>query len=204
MIDKVNMPVDTPCIALPLHDTDCDSDPERISFTFGDKQNCHIDFICEESSWNDFIHLHNSMIQNILSYLLMTTNHLRSTQDYFITVILSDDSHIHDLNREWRQVDKPTNVLSFSQYETHDLWQKTYPDEMPIELGDVFIAWDYCQQESKALGLPFAEHFMHILIHGILHILGYDHINLQDAQIMEQLEGDILQYFGFARPYEQV
>lgn len=153
--------------------------------------------------WEDFLTPHLQILHAITDDILRRTGHLRIRQEYFVTLFLTDNDDIHDLNKTYRDTDKSTNVLSFSQYPQAELWQKTYPDIMPIELGDIFIAWDYVKTEADCLNIPMYEHFFHLFIHGMLHILGYDHIDLQEAKQMEALETDILHHFGFEKPYEQ-
>ena len=105
-----------------------------------------------------------------------------------ISITLTDDASIHKLNREYRNIDKPTNVLSF------ELGDATL-------LGDIFISLDTVQREAQSQNIPFAEHTAHMVVHGVLHLMGYDHINDRDAAIMEALEVKILKQMGIQNPY---
>lgn len=106
-----------------------------------------------------------------------------------ITILLSDDKRLKALNRTFRGKDKPTNVLSFPQ------------DFGPVQGGDIAIAYGVAAREAKAQGKPFADHAVHLVVHGVLHLGGYDHIRSTDAAVMEPLEVKILKRLGVADPY---
>jgi probable rRNA maturation factor len=110
-----------------------------------------------------------------------------------LSVVLTDDAEQRELNRQWRGMDKSTNVLSFPQVEPF----------APISglLGDITLARETVEQEAAELGVTFEAHFTHLVVHGFLHLLGYDHIEDEDAEEMEGLETDILATLGIADPY---
>jgi probable rRNA maturation factor len=110
-----------------------------------------------------------------------------------LSVVLTDDARQHQLNREWRGIDKPTNVLSFPLREPF----------APVAglLGDITLARETLEREAAEQGLPFADHFVHLVVHGFLHILGYDHEEEEQALVMEGLETQILADLGIADPY---
>ena len=114
--------------------------------------------------------------------------------DSEMSITLTDDARIRVLNREWRGKDKPTNVLSFP---AADL-----PDEaLPQPLGDVIVAYETLAAEAEAEDKTPADHLTHLVVHGTLHLLGYDHIDDQEAEEMEALEKDILADLGIDDPY---
>jgi len=114
--------------------------------------------------------------------------------DSEMSITLTDDARIRVLNRDWRGKDKPTNVLSFP---AADL-----PDEaLPQPLGDVIVAYETLAAEAEAEGKTPADHLTHLVVHGTLHLLGYDHIDDQEAEEMEALERDILADLGIDDPY---
>lgn len=110
-----------------------------------------------------------------------------------VTVRLVDNDEIRELNREYRGKDAPTNVLSFPC--DWDL-----PEE-PRLLGDIVIAVEVVNQEAKMQNKKVEAHWAHIVIHGLLHLLGYDHLEDSDAEAMEALEKRILHTLGFPDPY---
>lgn len=108
-----------------------------------------------------------------------------------------DDLEIRTLNNEYRGKDKPTNVLSFPAYDPSDI----YPGDMPIPLGDIIISYETIAREAMEQDKNPDQHFTHMVIHGLLHLVGYDHENEQDAEKMESLEISILEDFGIKNPY---
>ncbi|WP_072342834.1 rRNA maturation RNase YbeY [Devosia enhydra] len=110
-----------------------------------------------------------------------------------LSVVLTNDAEQQELNRDWRGMDKPTNVLSFPQIEPF----------APLSglLGDVILARETLEREAADLGISFNDHFTHLVVHGFLHILGYDHLDDEEALEMEGLETEILASLGIADPY---
>jgi probable rRNA maturation factor len=121
---------------------------------------------------------------------------------YEISLTLCDDPFIRSINQEWRDKDKATNVLSFPQFD--DLLEETdmIPAGVNVPVGDIFIAYDTVKQESITQKKTFKDHALHMFIHGFLHLLGYDHIDNDEAEIMEALEITILGRINIANPYE--
>lgn len=110
-----------------------------------------------------------------------------------IALLLTGDAEQQVINRDWRQIDKPTNVLSFPQGAPFD------PLLGPV--GDLSFAFETVTREAAELGKPFAAHFTHLLVHGTLHLVGYDHQIEAEALVMEGLETEILAELGLADPY---
>ncbi len=110
-----------------------------------------------------------------------------------VSIVLCDDAFIADLNRKWRGLGKPTNVLSFPSGGD--------PGAAAI-LGDIVIAFETAEKEAKEAGKPLRDHVAHLLAHGFLHLIGYDHIEDAEAQEMEALERDILARLGLDDPYK--
>jgi probable rRNA maturation factor len=118
-----------------------------------------------------------------------------STPSAELAIVLSDDSAIQTLNRDWRGKNAPTNVLSFPAAEPG----KGLPASLYI--GDIVIAYQTVAREAVAEGKPFNHHLAHLAVHGFLHLLGYDHENDRDAQKMERLERKILERLAIPDPY---
>jgi len=113
-----------------------------------------------------------------------------------VAVLLTDDAAIRLLNRDWRGVDKPTNVLAFPAAAPPGGGPTS-----PLPLGDIVIAFETMTREAATEAKPFADHLAHLAIHGFLHLLGYDHQSDHDAETMEGLERTILARLGIADPY---
>ncbi|WP_428548826.1 rRNA maturation RNase YbeY [Profundibacter sp.] len=136
-----------------------------------------------------------------------TLQHLGIDPDGFeIGLLACNDARIADLNADFRGKAVPTNVLSWPSQERarpgeHPLPPEPDPGGMPVELGDIAISYDTCVREASGVGKETADHVTHLLMHGVLHLLGYDHISDQDAAIMEGLEGEVLGKLGISDPY---
>ncbi|MAC79756.1 MAG: rRNA maturation RNase YbeY [Rhodobacteraceae bacterium] len=127
--------------------------------------------------------------------------------DCEVSLLACDDARIAVLNAEFRDKPTPTNVLSWP---AEDLSPDTPGgDPLPPEpdpggelsLGDIAIAYDTCAREAQAAGKPMQDHVTHLVIHGLLHLLGYDHVHDADAAVMEGLEAAILAGLGIENPY---
>ena len=99
-------------------------------------------------------------------------------------------------------MDKPTNVLSFANIDGED-FEDILEKQTDIELGDIIISFERLKAESEELDVPFEDHFKHLLAHGILHILGYDHMIDEERLEMEKIEIDILSQLGVPDPYQE-
>lgn len=115
-----------------------------------------------------------------------------STSDAELAIVLTDDSAIRLLNRQWRGIDAPTNVLSFPAGS---------PGTAPRLLGDVVLARETIAREADREHKPFAHHLAHLAVHGFLHLHGYDHERDTDAEVMERLERNILRRLAIPDPY---
>ena len=111
-------------------------------------------------------------------------------RDGGLSVLLADDEAVRELNREWRRKDQPTNVLSFPA-----------PATAAPHLGDVALAYETCAREAAEQGKALADHLTHLVAHGVLHLLGWDHQTDAEADQMEALERDILARLGVPDPY---
>jgi probable rRNA maturation factor len=118
-----------------------------------------------------------------------------------ISVRLSSDEEVRALNAEWRGSDKPTNVLSFPLADESQLNSAKF-DGPELLLGDIILARGVCEAEAADKGVPVEDHAAHLLVHGTLHLLGYDHHDDRQASDMEAREVRALGRLGIANPYE--
>ena len=114
-----------------------------------------------------------------------------------ISLVLADDDFVHILNRDYRGKDKPTNVLSFENADKP-------PQGQPWLAGDIIIAYQTVLKEAKEQDKTFCAHLAHLLIHGTLHLQGYDHLNARQAKKMESLETKIMKNLGYQDPYQNM
>jgi probable rRNA maturation factor len=123
-----------------------------------------------------------------------------------LSLVLADDALLHHLNHQYRGVDKPTNVLSFSGGVGPGPVPSGFPGGgagVPAMLGDVVLAVETVAAEAAAQGKTMGDHFSHLVVHGVLHLLGYDHLTAAEAGAMESLEVEVLAGLGVADPYRQ-
>ena len=113
------------------------------------------------------------------------------------SVILTDDAEQRRLNRIYRGKDAPTNVLAFGLADPASV----APPGAPVLLGDIVLAYETVAREAAEQRKPLADHFTHLVVHGVLHLIGFDHENAAEAAVMEAREVEILQGLGVADPY---
>jgi probable rRNA maturation factor len=125
-----------------------------------------------------------------------------STRPVELSVRLTSDSEMQALNSTWRGKDQPTNVLSFPQVDPGELGDIA-ADGPDLMLGDVVLAHGTCAREAEEKAIPFKDHAAHLVVHGTLHLLGYDHGGDDEAEAMERREARALARIGIADPYAQ-
>ena len=117
-----------------------------------------------------------------------------------VDVTLTDDAALRALNRTWRGKDAPTNVLAFPAADP----AIPRPDGAPLLLGDVILAYETVAREAAEQHKPLADHLRHLVVHGVLHLLGYDHTEPANAAVMEAREIAILAELGVPNPYRDI
>ncbi len=118
-----------------------------------------------------------------------------------VAVKLSDDAEVQSLNANYRGKDKPTNVLSFPMVQPDLLQSLENSDDGEALLGDIILARETCEAEAAEKDISLHQHATHLIVHGTLHLLGYDHENEADAERMEDLEVKALASLGLPNPY---
>ena len=144
-----------------------------------------VSFVVEDAKWKKARLL--AQLKRAASFVWTRARHGKSKRGF--TILLADDAKLKELNAQFRGKNKPTNVLSFPA-----LGDGPY-------LGDIAIAFGVTAQEAKDGGKTFAAHATHLVVHGVLHLLGYDHERDREAREMEALEIRILAELGIANPY---
>lgn len=146
-----------------------------------------INFIISEKSWKTI----SPLLEDEITLALEKTSHTLK-EDFSqreVSVVLTTNEEVHELNKTFRHQDKATNVLSF-------------PSDEKAELGDIILAYETVLKEAQELGISTLHHTLHLIIHGFLHLLGYDHEAEHEAEKMESLEIKILQALNVQNPYE--
>ena len=149
-----------------------------------------IDVVVESELWN-----RQKGVKSAARRAVVKAADVLSTPSSELAIVLTDDSTIRQLNRDWRGVDAPTNVLSFPAGRAGGA--------TPF-IGDIVLAYETIAGEAHAERKPFAHHIAHLAVHGFLHLLGYDHVRKKDAEEMEQLERDILRRLRIPDPYRRI
>ncbi len=171
------------------------------------KSNVILNLSVNHSAWTEMVDFDvyktTEELKNLtFDYVAETMSYdlLAQKKTFMVNVCLSDDEEVHKLNKEFRGVDKPTNVLSFANIDDDDF------DEMlkvadEVELGDIILAFETLQREANIKNISIYAHYCHLVVHGFLHILGFDHQDDEEAEEMESLETEILALFSIDDPY---
>ena len=154
-----------------------------------------VDVLFEDDGWHSFCPAAHALILEVLTELCRAPALAEdAATEMSVAIALSDNAHVHELNARHRGKDKPTNVLSFPNDDD------PFPGEIP-HMGDVILALDVVRDEAVAQQKSAEHHLAHLVLHGVLHLLGYDHMNDTEALRMEQLEKDVLARLGVPDPY---
>lgn len=160
-----------------------------------------LDITLEDPRWGDLASIAQPAVAATLAHLGL------DSEECEISVLGCNDAHIAELNAEFRGKPAPTNVLSWPAVELGSLEDGGKPDQPQpdfmgdVPLGDIAISFDTCLREAEVANKPINDHVMHLIVHGTLHLLGYDHERDADATLMEALEVEILGKMGVDNPY---
>ena len=162
----------------------------------------HIE-LTREDPWPD--HDWDALAKRAATAAIERTTHgelLTTTAAVEISVRLTTDDEVRQLNHRYRQKDKPTNVLSFPMVQ-RDLLDTVSQnsDDGELLLGDIVLAHGVCVAEAAERGIAVEDHATHLLVHGTLHLLGYDHLVDDEAEAMEEIEREALAALGIGDPY---
>ena len=156
-------------------------------------ENFQIDMAIEAGSWPDRTLLEGLCLKAIGA--AFKVGGLQALPGSEVSLVFTDDASIRELNRDWRDKDKPTNVLSFPGSDPDG---EVYG---PL-LGDIVLAYETVRREADDMGIEFDDHLTHLVVHGILHLFDYDHQDEDEAEAMEQLERATLAELNIADPYQ--
>lgn len=160
----------------------------------------------QDKRWEDNIAHLQALVESSKNALLEVVQNdvwfLNKPKNFSINLALSDDKTVRALNKEFRKIDKPTNVLSFANVDD-EFFEAELEQEQDISLGDVIVAFETMASQAEELEVPFKDHFCHLCVHGMLHILGYDHMKDDERSEMEALEIAILKKLGIDNPYQE-
>lgn len=149
-----------------------------------------LDLAIEDEAWAVLPNL------ELMAEQALTAALPKGEQGKIITLLFADDETMQDLNKDWRGLNKPTNVLSFPAAKDQIL----PPGDLPL-LGDIVLGFETCSREATESGKSLSDHTCHLIVHGVLHLLGYDHEKDKDAEVMEAAEIKILSTLGIENPY---
>lgn len=127
-----------------------------------------------------------------LSLLKKTLNHLNLSFDPILSVTFTDDKFIHQINREYRHIDRPTDVISFAFLDNEEDKDSQLHGQGIVCLGDIYISIDRAKAQAIEYGHPLKRELSFLFVHGLLHLLGYDHMTPEDEKIMFKLQDEIL------------
>lgn len=168
------------------------SEPPSTNATGGNGQTLLVDVVRREPRWDDQVG--DAQLRKAIQVAFDTAGDFSGPAE--VSLLLTDDEEIRTLNATWRMNDKPTNVLSFPM---DDAQQGT----SARHLGDIVLAFDTVSREAEDKRMPVSQHATHLVVHGLLHLLGYDHETTDEAERMEALEARILATFGLPDPYRE-
>ena len=173
------------------------------SHSRGLSANFVIDIAIDDTRWDDFLSeldlqsQASQIFQHVVDYIGL----IFAAPEIEISIVLTNDHAIQILNKTYRQKDKPTNVLSFGQFDSIEALQSTLKN-MPIILGDIVIALETLQYEAEQQNKSFVDHFFHLLMHGFIHLLGYDHERDAETELFEAIEVAVLDKLHITNPYQ--
>jgi probable rRNA maturation factor len=159
-----------------------------------------------ESGWPDGIGWSPLAAEAVDAAIAQTPNAglARNDASVEVSVKFTSDDEVQALNRDYRGKDKPTNVLSFPMVAPDLIEMIANTDDGEVLLGDIVLAYGTCLREAEAREITIAAHATHLIVHGTLHLLGYDHMNDGEAEAMEALEAAIMVSLGLHNPYEAI
>lgn len=158
----------------------------------------------QSTDWDTEIHWIELAIKAVETAFLVSSHGALANAPFAmsISIKLSDNAEVQQLNRDWRGKDMPTNVLSFPMIASDEFDALANTDDGEVLVGDMILAHGVCVAEAGEKGISLPSHVSHLIVHGTLHLLGYDHIDEHDGDMMEALEVKALASMGLHNPYD--
>lgn len=164
--------------------------------------NIIVEIAKELDEWDNYPEIDELLFSEIASMVLSRYQNFSVVKEFELSILLAGNKQMQSLNSKFRKKDKATNVLSFPDVEID--WRKIVeftPDNDYMYLGDIAFGYEVIALEAKNKLISFQDHFKHLVIHAILHLIGYDHIKDDDAEAMESIEIEILEAISIKSPY---
>lgn len=144
-----------------------------------------LDFISEVPGYEKYEEIYTSLLER-------TLRHLKLSFEPILSVSFVDNSFIHKMNKEYRGVDRPTDVISFAFLDGEDDKDQILHGKGPVSLGDIYISIDKAKEQAEEYAHPLERELSFLFVHGLLHLLGYDHMTKEDEEVMFKLQDEIL------------
>jgi probable rRNA maturation factor len=161
-----------------------------------------IEIAQDNSDWNLYSEIKPTLFKQILSKIIKNYENFSKIKNIELSILLTNDNRMQQLNQEFRNKNSATNVLSFPDVDIN--FRRILEFEPNLDymyLGDIAFSFETIFKEAKEKKLIFLDHFKHLLLHSILHLIGYDHNNDEETEIMQNIEINILQQLSIKSPY---
>ena len=145
-----------------------------------------------ELDFNSFVESLNKYEEVYALLVEKTLNHLGLKFDPYISVTIVDNNYIHEINRTYRHIDRPTDVISFAFLDDNPNKEQLFHSEQMVVLGEIYISYQKAEEQAVAYGHSLERELKFLFVHGLLHLLGYDHMNEEDEKVMFRLQDEIL------------
>lgn len=145
-----------------------------------------------ELDFNSFVESLNNYQEIYESLLVKTLNHLSLSFDPYISVTIVDNDYIQNINRDYRHKDMPTDVISFAFLDNEPNKAAIFKSGQMVVLGEIYISYQKAMEQAETYGHPLEREMKFLFIHGLLHLLGYDHMEKEDEIVMFRLQDEIL------------
>lgn len=163
-----------------------------------------VDILINNIFWVKYDKKIESYIENLVEKTLSNTDFFKSLSENHeveVSIVLTHDKEIQNLNKIYRDKNEPTNILSFPVLSPEDIKNGNFLLDNFIAIGDIILSFEMVESQAKEQNKTFHNHLAHLIIHGVLHLIGYDHKSEDEAKIMEDLEIKLLKELEIPNPY---